>query len=204
METPATILKDEGDEHKSLSVEAKCIKIGEPEMDSSNIDMALGIENAKKFTLADLDSTTAVIKLAGLTTANSNRRKLTEEAISQQIERLLVSKEIFSPPSPSQEPAPPPAPQSPRDDREEEKERQRNILKREVEQLKVQQMKDFNVELAMLATRRAAAITAINAEHDSIQDEQLRQLPINAELEDAEKALDRLVRLSYVCLTEDL
>ena len=92
LETPATILKDEGNPRKGLSVEGKCIEIGEPVIDSSNTDKALGIEDAKTFALADLDPTITVIKLAGLMISNTKKKNLTEEAIRQEIETLLVSK----------------------------------------------------------------------------------------------------------------
>ena len=92
METPATIVKDEADPHLPLSVEAKCLEIGEPVFDSKKPDKAPGIESARTFPLASLDRTTAVIKIAGLTTGNSNRKALTVEAISEQIATLLVRK----------------------------------------------------------------------------------------------------------------
>ena len=60
-----------------------------------------------------------------------------------------------------------------------------------LEQL-IQQLKDVNAEMAVLASRKAAALAALEAEHESIKDEQLRQLPINAEVEEVEKALARL------------
>ena len=92
METPATIVKDEADEHWPLSVEATCLEIGEPEFDSSKPDKAPGIEDARTFALTNLDRTIAVIKLAGLTKGNSNRKALTEEVIGEQIAMLLLRK----------------------------------------------------------------------------------------------------------------
>ena len=90
--TPATIVKDEADVHLPLSVEAECLEIGEPVFDSSKPDKATGIEYARTLPLANLDRATAVIKIAGLTRGNSNRKALTEEAISQQIATLLAKK----------------------------------------------------------------------------------------------------------------
>ena len=90
--TPATIVKDEADDHLPLSVEAEWLEIGEPVFDSSKPDKATGIEDARTFPLANLDRATAVIKIAGLTRGNSNRKALTEEAISQQIATLLAKK----------------------------------------------------------------------------------------------------------------
>lgn len=92
VETPATIVLDEADRHRPLSVEAKCREIGELEMDCSKPEKAPGIEDARRFALANLDRTTAVIKLAGLTVGNSNRKALAPQAISPQIAALLVRK----------------------------------------------------------------------------------------------------------------
>ena len=92
VETPATIVIDRANKSLALSLEAKCLEIGEPEMDSSKPDKASGIENARTFALASLDRTTAVIKLAGLAIGHSNRKNLTVDAISQQIAALLVKK----------------------------------------------------------------------------------------------------------------
>lgn len=92
METPATIVKHEVDGRSQLNVEAKCLQIGWPELDCSKPEKAPGIEDAGTFALANLNQTTAVIKLAGRTTGNSNRKALTDEAISQQMAVLVVRK----------------------------------------------------------------------------------------------------------------
>ena len=54
--------------------------------------MAPGIESVRTFPLANLDRATVVIKIAGLTSGNSNKKVLTEETISQQIATLLARK----------------------------------------------------------------------------------------------------------------